>query len=245
MLEIGKTLREAREARNLTLAEVEEATKIRKYYLSALEDEDFQALPGQVYAIGFIKNYARFLGLDANTLADAFKSREDAPPLPLQTTPKARRRPRPAQAEGASWLKKHGWKTALLLLAAVLAVFWLVESGYLNYSQPAPANPVQNETTDDPINNPINGITLTPVNSEVKIELAASGECWVLAIADNQEIFRGIINRGDHKLFTAKNKLSLTLGNAGVVEVFQDDKPLGYLGRVGQVVRKEFTLSSE
>ncbi|MDH7480252.1 MAG: helix-turn-helix domain-containing protein, partial [Syntrophomonadaceae bacterium] len=136
MLEIGKTLREAREAKNLTLAEAEEATKIRKYYLSALEAEDFQALPGQVYAIGFIKNYARFLGLDANILVDAFKAREDAPPLPLQTTPKTRHRPRPSQEKGASWIEKHGWKTALLLLAAVLAFFWLAESGYLKPTQP-------------------------------------------------------------------------------------------------------------
>ncbi len=61
MLQIGARLREAREKQNISLLQVEDATKINKRYLEALEADEFQELPGSVYAVGFLKNYARFL----------------------------------------------------------------------------------------------------------------------------------------------------------------------------------------
>ena len=64
MSELGQRLRAAREARGLTLAQAEEATRIRRDYIEALEDEHYDFLPGAVYAKGFIRNYAAFLGLD-------------------------------------------------------------------------------------------------------------------------------------------------------------------------------------
>ncbi len=65
MLEaLGKSLREAREARGLTLEDVEKATRIRARYLEALEAGQFEALPSAVQARGFLRNYARHVGLD-------------------------------------------------------------------------------------------------------------------------------------------------------------------------------------
>jgi cytoskeletal protein RodZ len=62
---IGAALRERREALGATLAEVEAATKIRQKYLSALEADEWQLLPGEVVGRGFLRNYASYLGLDA------------------------------------------------------------------------------------------------------------------------------------------------------------------------------------
>lgn len=61
---LGDTLREARQHRGLSLGEVESATRIRKKYLEALETGDFEALPAPVYVKGFLRTYARYLGLD-------------------------------------------------------------------------------------------------------------------------------------------------------------------------------------
>lgn len=61
---LGDTLREAREARGLTLEDVEKSTRIRVRYLAALEDGDLGALPTDVQARGFLRNYARHVGLD-------------------------------------------------------------------------------------------------------------------------------------------------------------------------------------
>lgn len=64
MDELGQWLREAREALGLSLAEVEANTRIRQKFLAALESEEWDALPGQVTARGFLRRYADFLGLD-------------------------------------------------------------------------------------------------------------------------------------------------------------------------------------
>src|ERR687893_2349411 len=73
--EIGPTLEQARKDRGLSLFEVEQATKIRKRYLVGLEREDYGALPDAVYARGFLKTYANYLGLDGEELSREFKDR--------------------------------------------------------------------------------------------------------------------------------------------------------------------------
>jgi len=68
MMGIGETLREAREAKGYTLEDIQETTKIQKRYLIAIEQNDFQSLPGKFYARAFIKEYAQVLDLDVNEL---------------------------------------------------------------------------------------------------------------------------------------------------------------------------------
>ena len=76
---IGPTLREARNRRKVDLSEVEAAIKIRVRYLQAIENEEWDALPGGAYSRGFIRTYASFLGLDGERLADDYR-RSTAPP---------------------------------------------------------------------------------------------------------------------------------------------------------------------
>jgi cytoskeleton protein RodZ len=70
---LGPTLREAREARELSLDTVADELMIRRYYLESLEDGQYRQLPERVYAVGFVQNYAQLLGLDAATLVEQFK----------------------------------------------------------------------------------------------------------------------------------------------------------------------------
>lgn len=73
MRTVGQALKEAREAKLYTIEEVEKATKIRKELLLALESDDFTKLPPPTFVQGFIKNYARFLGLDSAQLLAVFR----------------------------------------------------------------------------------------------------------------------------------------------------------------------------
>lgn len=67
---IGALLRERREALGATLAEVEAATKIRQKYLSALEADEWQSLPGEVVGRGFLRNYAGYLGMEPTEIIE-------------------------------------------------------------------------------------------------------------------------------------------------------------------------------
>ena len=68
MMDLGQLLRQKREAQELSLADVEEQTRIRQRYLSALESDDWDDLPNEVVARGFLRTYASFLGLDPDEL---------------------------------------------------------------------------------------------------------------------------------------------------------------------------------
>jgi cytoskeleton protein RodZ len=80
VLEIGTTLRAAREARGATLDDAAEATKIRPSHLQAMEEEAFERLPGPTYARGFLRAYADWLGLDTQLLVDEYSERFAAVP---------------------------------------------------------------------------------------------------------------------------------------------------------------------
>ena len=75
MFEIGHSLRAARERQGIGLPEAELATKIRAKYIRALEEEDFDALPADTYARGFLRTYADYLGLDGEIYVDEYASR--------------------------------------------------------------------------------------------------------------------------------------------------------------------------
>lgn len=77
MQTLGALLRERREAMGVSLAEVEVATRIRQKYLSALESEEWHMLPGEVVGRGFLRNYADYLGLDAQEIMERRRATTD------------------------------------------------------------------------------------------------------------------------------------------------------------------------
>ena len=72
--ENGRLLRIARETMGLSYAMVEDATKVREYYLQLLEDGDMSGMPGRIYAIGFAETYAKFLGLSPEPIVEDIKA---------------------------------------------------------------------------------------------------------------------------------------------------------------------------
>jgi hypothetical protein len=77
MPEIGATLREARMRQRIDIAEVELETKIRAKYLRALENEEWDLLPGTTYVKSFLRTYAEALGLDGRLLVEEYKLRHE------------------------------------------------------------------------------------------------------------------------------------------------------------------------
>jgi cytoskeleton protein RodZ len=124
MPEIGETLREARMRRRIDMTEVETATKIRGKYLRALENEEWDLLPGPTFVKTFLRTYAEYLDLDARLLVEQYRQRYERPSTqdltPFTATRArgrgARRRQRRVAAMGPVLVMFGG---VVLLLAAL------------------------------------------------------------------------------------------------------------------------------
>src|SRR3954453_6931553 len=79
MADIGNTLRETRMRQRIDIVEVEAATKIRAKYLRALENEEWDALPGPTFVRTFLRTYGDYLGLDSKMLVEEYKQRFERP----------------------------------------------------------------------------------------------------------------------------------------------------------------------
>ncbi len=116
MFEIGNSLRDARVRQGLELPELETQTKIRAKYLKALEEEQFDLLPGDAYVKGFLRTYADRLGLDGQLYVDEFNSRfADAEEPVIASQPRSRSRSARAESHAV-----------LLALVGIVAVTVLV-----------------------------------------------------------------------------------------------------------------------
>lgn len=90
MRKVSDLLREERESKNLTLADIEEATKIKKEFIVAIEEGKFHRLPSESYAQGFVKNYAKFLGVPESSAMPLFR-REYKSRHPFHIVPEFRK----------------------------------------------------------------------------------------------------------------------------------------------------------
>jgi hypothetical protein len=123
MPEIGATLREARMRARIDISEIEAETKIRAKYLRALENEEWDLLPGTTYVKSFLRTYAEVLGLDAKLLVEEYKLRhERLSDVELQpiAPPTARHRARPVGVGVPRGLLVGGILVALVVALALL-----------------------------------------------------------------------------------------------------------------------------
>src|SRR5919201_1019795 len=121
MFEIGPALREARKRRGLGFGDVEADTAIRTRYIRALEEEQFDVLPGATYTKGFLRAYAEYLGLDGQLFIDEFNSRHHDARTSVDQPIASRPRSRPQQRR-----QRRESNLVMIVLAAIVAVSALV-----------------------------------------------------------------------------------------------------------------------
>ena len=128
---VGERLRDAREIKGIDLFRAERDTKIRSKYLAALEDGDFTDLPGDVYTRGFIRNYATYLGLDADEIEEQWRGEAGAPDM----TRPAIVGPQPLTIRrGIVFERSHGVIAVVLILILVVASYFGFQlTRYLSY----------------------------------------------------------------------------------------------------------------
>jgi len=269
---IGALLEKARKDRGLTLEEAEHATKIRKRYLAGLEREDYGVLPDAVYARGFLKTYANYLGLDGEELArelrDHRRSRRDR----AYGAPAASDFERPLVNPGGLDMKERyslvSGTTVRTLLVAVIALVAVVGALYYvgrstqsageSPEQAAPQSERQGangppQAEDKPAahqNNARGGQSgdqpaAPPRPETLTVQVSVEGDpSWLSILADGQLSYEQIAEPGFSQTFRAQREISIRTGNAGAVEVVVNGQDLGRLGESGEVLTRKFTLKS-
>jgi len=267
MGELGELLRKAREEKGLSLAQVEEATRIRSAYLQALEEEAYERLPAPVYVRGFLRNYAVYLGLDPQQVVASYQA-PDAPPVMAPTSLALDEPLRPLHVR-----LRQLWPVGLglLVVALVVAGWWALPryGDRFNLSwpftrptavatptptvtptlapptaTPVPPTPTQLPThTAQSTNTPAPALTPTAVTSlELRVEVV-NERAWLLVEVDGQPLFAGILEPGATDTWVARERIAVRCGNAGAVRITLNGQSLGLLGEIGQVVDREWTVA--
>ena len=130
---LGSKLKQARESRQLTLREIEWATKIRADFLQALEEEQFDRLPSATHARGFLRSYARYLELDADALVDDFNHSSGSAREIVSTRPAVRPRRRDVAVT-------PGMIVAVAMLVLVAVFGWYLFRQFQKYQALNAAN---------------------------------------------------------------------------------------------------------
>lgn len=269
---VGYTLRQERERQNLSVSDIEEGTSIRALYIEAIEAGEYDRLPGTVYTKGFIKNYAKFLGMDTDTvvkefLADVAELNPPEPATPEDVTQlteaKIEVNPvkpvKPPQSEkkplGHSIQTESNFPPGNLIAAAVVLIavliggIWAFMSGSDGDVAKVDTPPTQQEQPATPEATPADNPTPVananpaPPSDIVAIQARFNDRCWVLVTVDGAVVQEGVIEGGQTLSWEGKDNISFRLGNAGAVEFFQNGQSLGVLGGIGDIADKTFTRS--
>lgn len=229
---VGAVLRKARNRRKVELSEVEAATRIRLRYLRAIEDEEWDVLPGGFYTRGFIRTYASFLGLDGERLADEYReSVERWSRAPAERVPAGGA----DTADRGSQRLGRGPIAALTVLAvlavAAIAVIAIPSGGGEGGPASPPPRPA-GKAMEDRASQP------QPRRSGVSVLLAASAEVWVCVLdGKGVELVDGqILEAGSEEGPFRSGSFTVSFGNGEVTmridgreaEIPVTSSPIGY-----------------
>jgi len=260
MAAFGDRLRREREMRGITLDEICESTKIARRHLEALERDRFDQLPGGVFNKGFVRAYARFLGIDedqavADYTAATHEQPEPEDKFPLEIHEEDDRQPK----------RRRSLLPLIFILAAVAGVL----VGYFFYlrSKPAgngPSAPVQQAS---PVPDPVpqssvpaeaprvasapaqaeyapsrqgaagreKAVPLAPAarksaEKTFAVLVKAKEDSWVSIVVDGKSVMQKVLSADQTRLIKAGKEIVLRTGNAGGIDVSFNGKPMGALG---------------
>jgi len=235
---LGEQFRAAREARGLSLSDVAEHIRIRSVYLGDIEDENWAEIGAAVYIRGFLRTYARFLGLDPEEAVAQF-NKSPAGVRAAEPTGMSRAAQEP-EARAPSPLL---WVAAAVAVTLVGVVIYTALTprhvALIPSASPLPSNSAQFAT-------PSPGAQASPaarpsVAQRNSLRLHLRSGSWVRVTVDGVVQWEGIFARGTTKEFRGKSAV-VRVGNAGGVDIAVNGKSVGTLGRDGDVVERALTL---
>ncbi len=261
MEEIGKLLMQARSRLGLTLDEAERSTRIRARYLDALERGDLAALPSQVQARGFLRNYAEYLGLDFKTLLERYNEViHSQRTRPLKRARFEEAATRPSVAVRPRRISADLIIAALITVSVLAVLIWGL--GRLATSlreRTQAASPfliptftpeLASEATLPAVEqalavpgSPTATLEFTSVlTGVVDLRLLVESRSFVVVQVDGEEVYRGRPAAGELLEFQGNDTIEVTTGNAGGLRAFYRGEDQGLLGEQNEVMVRFWTL---
>ena len=240
-MSVGSTVRSAREAAKMTVADLSLRTRLRPALLSGIERDDFSACGGHVYARGHLRTIAPLIGLDAVALIAEFDSTHA--PIIDSLEESSKNFSEVNSHNGGLPVRKLS-VVAGVLVVAVLG--WGMGLGFHSSSTTKSASTIpeavvsQTPTQVTPTD-PSAGAVAAKPNSVSVVITSGRGSSWLAATnSSGTQLFSSMLHRGESKVFTDSQQIYLTIGNAGGVELQVNGKNLGAPGGDGQVVHLAF-----
>ncbi len=250
MTNFGASFKKAREAKGISLDEIARKTRISARFLKAIEEEEFQRLPGGIFNRGFVRAFAENVGLDPDQAVADYERLARAGE-PVET---------PAAPLGAAprRIERHLYPVAIGALVLLIVIFYIATRDSAkraettsppaaNVSEPAPTppQPAAPETasaapeieTPPPVSAPAEALAL-------ELEMEARETTWIKVTTDGRSVVPGeILEPGMTRKFSAQTAIHIVIGNAGGLTLRINDKPLKPSGKSGQV--REFTITPQ
>ena len=228
----GTWLRRQREAREISLREIAERTKISMRYLQAMEDDRFEVLPAPVFAKGFLREYARYVGLSPDDVVNHYLSVQQPQ---AHVDGDAGHRERRPLASWPRWLPLLLASALLLGLAALLALLsdrWRQHRGGSAESRPPIVAPLATPVPPAP------PVPATPPSAPLEVTVDFNQECWVEAVVDGGSRRAEMREQGESMQIEAKQSVVFSkLGNAAAVDIQVNGYPYPLDKQPGDVIK--------
>jgi len=268
MEEIGRTLRETRERLGLTLEEAERSIRIRASRLEVLERGEFDSLPSEAQARGFLHNYAEFLSIEPEELLrryDEIRQPKRRRSLVARDTSKTADKTRNARRiRMPRWVSTDIFVVAIIALGVIVVLIWGGQKLFANIGSgenaaavaiagdeislpattntPAPTISAFSEATQLITEEPTATSTLIlNVLDTVNLQVIAERESWVQVLVDGEEAFKGRMRAGERFDYLGEERVEVFTGNGGGIRVIFNGQDQGLMGDVGQLITRVWT----
>jgi cytoskeletal protein RodZ len=244
----GERLKRERELREVSLTEITAGTRIGPRFLEALENEQWEKLPGGVFNRGFVRAIAHFLGLDEENLLAEYDLAHGEQKIQAPAPYENRLPSRPlwvsalsilvilALLSGLFYAGRYGWRLFHTYRARKYSS--AAQSANLSAMNPTVIAAAQRPATSDPSRS-VNSVTSASSASALTLTLSTSAATRVRILADNKVLLDAEIQAGENRRFLANDQFEITAADSSAVLLDLNGRtmpPLGMPGASGTIV---------
>ncbi|HWM94392.1 MAG TPA: RodZ domain-containing protein [Thermoanaerobaculia bacterium] len=238
----GDWLRRQREMREISLRDIADRTKISLRYLQAMEDNRFDLLPAPIFAKGFLREYARYVGLSPDEVVNHYLSVQQA----ASSEEEGVKKDTTLAGQSLASQRPHrvkpvrSWTYGLFLALSVLVLIGLVAALYW-YAERRRDNPAEDAAPPPIAAPPAPTSAAAPMptpdrpRAPLEVTLDFTADCWVEVVTDGKPLVAEQRVQGESLPIEAQESVQIKLGDAGAAEIQVNGIPYPLNGKQGEV----------